>query len=71
MNLQVQPQDLQNVLSGMGAIQNPRGTALSMLGFTPENQRTGVPVWAWGVLALGVGIYIGGKFSPKLKGIFQ
>lgn len=69
MNLNVQPQDLQNILSGMGAVENPKGTALSMLGFSPEDQRVGVPTWAWMVLAMGAGIYIGARVSKK--GIFR
>jgi predicted transcriptional regulator with HTH domain len=68
--LQVQPQDVMGALNGLGAIQNPSGTALSFLGLSPEEQRAGVPVWAWAVLALGAGIYIGSKYGSRIKGIF-
>jgi len=67
MGLQVQTQDVQQMLAGVGALDNPKGTALSFLGFAPDEQQSGVPAWAWAVLALGAGVYLGNRYAPKLK----
>lgn len=69
MGLQVQTSDVERMLNGVGAIQNPKGTALSFLGLSPEEQQAGVPTWAWAVIALGAGVYLGNRYAPKLKGL--
>jgi predicted transcriptional regulator with HTH domain len=70
MNLQVQPSDVLGALNGLGALQNPTGTALSLLGLSASEQRAGVPTWAWCVVGVGLGIYIGSKYSGRLKAVF-
>lgn len=68
MGLQVQPKDVLGALNGIGAIQNPSGTTLSFLGLSDEEQRAGIPGWAWCVVVLGLGIYVGVQVAPRLKG---
>jgi hypothetical protein len=65
------PSDLTGMLSSVGAMQNPKGVALSFLGLSPDEQRAGIPAWAWAILALGAGVYLGNKYAPSLKGIFK
>jgi predicted transcriptional regulator with HTH domain len=67
MGLQVQPRDVLGALNGLGALQNPRGTALTFLGLSESEQQAGVPAWAWCVVVLGVGVYVGVKIAPRLK----
>lgn len=67
--IQVQPRDVVQVLNGVGAIQNPRSTALSVLGLSPEEQQAGVPAWAWATLALCIGAYLGAKYGGKLRNL--
>lgn len=67
MNLQVSPQDINKALLGVGAIQNPVGTVVSLLGISPEEQRAGIPAWAWAMVAFGVGTYFGVKYGHRLR----
>lgn len=67
MGLQVQPKDVMGALNGLGAIRNPSGTALSFLGLSESEQQAGIPTWAWCVVVLGVGVYVGVKVAPRFK----
>lgn len=69
MGLQVQPRDVFGALNGIGAIRNPSGTALAFLGLSDDEQRAGIPGWAWGVAILATGVYLGVLVAPKLKGL--
>jgi hypothetical protein len=65
--ISVNPQDLGNVLGAVGALGNPVGTAVGFLGLSQDEQRAGIPVWAWMVVAFGVGTYVGTQYGGKLK----
>jgi len=69
MNLNVQPHHLLQAANAIGAISNPKGTALSFLGLSEDEQKAGIPAWAWATLALAAGVYIGVKVKPKIKEI--
>ena len=68
MGLQIQPGDVVGALNGIGAIQNPSGTVLAFFGFSEEEQKAGVPGWAWGTALIAAGVYVEVKFAPQLKG---
>jgi hypothetical protein len=68
MSLQVQPSDVVGALNGLGAIQDPTGTVLSFAGLSGDEQRSGVPTWAWCLAVLAVGVYTGVQVAPKLRG---
>jgi len=63
--VQVQPADLMKAYSAMGGLQNPVKAVGSVFGFSGAEVDAGVPTWAWVVVGIGVGIYLGKTASQK------
>ena len=57
--IQLTPSDVERALRGIGAFDNPVRAATSFLGLSADEQKAGVPAWAWMTLALGAGILVG------------
>lgn len=63
--VQVQSADLMKAYAAMGGMQNPVKAVGSVFGFSGDEVDAGVPTWAWVVVGIGVGIYLGKKASQK------
>jgi len=63
--MQIQSRDLERAFTVVGGKENPARAVGSIFGFSGEEMQGGVPTWAWAVLALGAGIYIGVKLKGK------
>lgn len=57
--VQLQPRDLDFMLTAMGGRKNPVKAAGSLLGFSGDEVDAGIPTWAWVVVGLGVGVWVG------------
>lgn len=53
------------MLTAMGGRQNPVKAAGSLLGFSGDEVDAGIPTWAWVVIGLGIGVYLGKIASNK------
>jgi hypothetical protein len=45
---------------------NPFSLAGRLIGLGTEEQRAGVPAWAWTAVALGLGFWLGMRYGPKV-----
>lgn len=63
--VQLQPKDLDYMFTAMGGRQNPLKAAGSLLGFSGSEIDAGVPTWAWVLVGVGAGIYLGKIASQK------
>lgn len=57
--VQLQPKDLDDAFTAMGGRENPVKAVGSVLGFSGNEVDAGIPTWAWMLVVLGVGIYLG------------
>lgn len=46
---------------------NPFSLAGKLVGLGADEQRAGIPAWAWIVAGVGVGIAIGWKLAPEAR----
>jgi hypothetical protein len=63
--VQLQPKDLDFMFTAMGGRNNPVKAAGSLLGFSGEEVDAGVPTWAWVLVGVCAGIYVGKIASDK------
>jgi hypothetical protein len=63
--IQLQPKDLDYMFTAMGGRKNPVKAAGSLLGFSGGELDAGVPTWAWVIVGVGAGIYLGKIASQK------
>jgi len=61
------PSDLGKLYQAASAIGNPIAIAGRVAGLGQDEQRAGIPAWAWIAVALGAGLVIGIQYGPKLK----
>jgi hypothetical protein len=66
--VQVQPQDVAKAFTAIGGRENPVKAVGSLFGFSGPELDAGVPTWAWVVVGVGIGIYLGKSASER--GIF-
>jgi len=68
MDFVVQPADLEKVASAAQRIDgNPVRIAGRMAGLGSDELNSGVPAWAWVLLAFGVGVGATIVFGPKVR----
>lgn len=46
---------------------NPFSLAGKLVGLGADEQRAGIPAWAWVIAGVGVGVAIGWKLAPAAK----
>ena len=46
---------------------NPFSLAGKLVGLGAEEQKVGIPVWAWLTVGLGIGVALGFKFAPVVN----
>lgn len=63
--VQLQPKDLDMAFTAMGGKENPVKAVGSLFGFSGNEVDAGVPTWAWVIVGIGVGIFLGKKASQK------
>lgn len=63
--VQLQPKDLDMMFTAMGGRKNPVKAAGSLLGFSGAEVDAGVPTWAWVLVGVATGIYLGKMASHK------
>lgn len=63
--VQVQPQDLDRAFTAIGGRENPVKAVGSLFGFSGNEIDAGVPTWAWVLVGVGVGVYLGKQASER------
>ena len=63
--VQLQPTDLDRAFTAMGGKENPVKAVGSVFGFSGAEVDAGVPTWAWVIVGIGFGIFLGKKASQK------
>lgn len=63
--VQLQVRDLDEAFTAMGGRENPIKAVGSVFGFSSSEVDAGVPTWAWLLVALGVGIFIGKEAKER------
>jgi len=63
--VQFQVSDLERAFTAMGGKEHPVKAVGSVFGFSGAEVESGVPTWAWLVIATGVGILIGREVSKR------
>lgn len=63
--VQVQARDVERAFTAIGGRENPVKAVGSIFGFSGNEVDAGVPTWAWVVVGVGIGIYLGKKASDR------
>jgi hypothetical protein len=68
MDFVMSPADLEKVAGAALRIDpNPLKLVGRAVGLGTDEMEAGVPTWAWIVLAVGAGAFVGIKYGPELK----
>lgn len=46
---------------------NPLALAGRMIGLGQDEQRAGIPAWAWCAAVLGVGVFVGVRYADEIR----
>lgn len=72
MELTASPTDLIKLADAARSVDaNPLRLAVRLAGLGIDEQRAGVPPWAWCAVALGLGVWIGTEYGPRIKRIVE
>lgn len=63
--MQVQVGDVQKAFTAIGGKENPVKAVGSLFGFSGNELDAGIPTWAWILVGVAAGIYLGKKASDK------
>lgn len=68
MDFVTSPSDLVKIAEMAQKIDtNPLALAGRLVGLGQDEQRAGIPGWAWATLLLGAGVWIGVKYGPEIQ----
>lgn len=68
MEFTTTPSDLIRIVEVAREIDaNPLALAGRMIGLGQDEQRAGIPAWAWCAAAIGVGVFVGVRYSDEIR----
>ena len=63
--VQFQPKDLDRAFTAIGGRENPVKAVGSIFGFSGNEVDAGVPTWAWMIVGVAFGIYLGKQAKER------